>query len=264
MKSIAKYWFIFTTQFMNSLSYPAELIGRSLVILPFMWIFYQLWRVTFASSGTDVINGLNLHDTLWYLMMTETIELSRPRIGNAISEAVKDGSIAYFLNKPYDFLLYHFSTSLGDVVFRAILNALLAGSLVWWLVGAPPSFWGWPLVFVSIFGAWTLNFCVSAMIGLAAFVVEDIAAFQWIYQKLAFVFGGLLIPIDFYPAWLQVICRALPFAAMTYAPAHLFVNPSLAAFYSVVGMQLAWIAVLGLLLNLFYRRGLARLTVNGG
>jgi ABC-type uncharacterized transport system permease subunit len=51
---------------------------------------------------------------------------------------------------------------------------------------------------------------------------------------------------------------------MTYAPAHLFVNPSPAAFYSVMGMQLAWIVVLGLLLNLFYRRGLARLTVNGG
>lgn len=34
-----KYWFLFTTQFVNSLAYPGELVGRSLLILPFMWIF---------------------------------------------------------------------------------------------------------------------------------------------------------------------------------------------------------------------------------
>ena len=89
------------------------------MILPFMWIFYQLWRVTFTAAGTAEINGLTLRDTLWYLMLAETIELSRPRLGNAISEAVKDGSIAYFLNKPYDFLLYHFSTSMGETISAA-------------------------------------------------------------------------------------------------------------------------------------------------
>lgn len=249
---------------MNSLTYPTEMIGRSLIILPFMWIFYQLWRVTFASSGTEVINGLTLHTTLWYLLMTETIELSRTRLGNTISDAVKDGSIAYILNKPFDFLLYHYSTTMGEIIFRAGLNAVLGGSLVWWLVGPPPSVWGWPFVIVGLLGAWSLNFCISAMIGLAAFIVEDISAFQWIYQKLAFIFGGLLIPLDFYPTWLQTICRALPFSAMTYAPASLFVNPTLSNFFSMLGSQFAWLLALGLLLNFAYRRGLARLTVNGG
>jgi len=95
-------------------------------------------------------------------------------------------------------------------------------------------------------------------------VVEDISAFQWIYQKLAFIFGGLLIPLDFYPTWLQVICRALPFSSITYAPARLFVTPSLAAFANVIGMQFVWIMALGTLLTLAYRRGIAQLTINGG
>lgn len=264
MKSFAKYWFIFTTQITNNLAYPAELIGRSLVILPFMWIFYQLWRVTFASANAEIINGMSLHDTLWYLMMAETIELSRPRLGYAISDAVKDGSIAYFLNKPYDFMLYHYSISMGETIFRALLNILLGGSMVWWLVGAPPSFAGWPFVFVAVLGAWTLNFCIAAMIGLTSFVAEDISAFQWIYQKLSFIFGGLLIPLDFYPTWLQTICRMLPFSSITYAPARLFVTPSGAAFVSVFALQLVWILTLGGLLTIAYRRGISRLTINGG
>ena len=261
---IKKYWAIFKIQLDNGLAYPGELIGRSLIILPFMWVFYQLWRVTFAASGTSEINGLTLPRTLWYLMIAETIELSRPRLGNAISDAVKDGSIAYILSKPYDFLLYHYSSAMGETLFRALMNAFLGSALVWMLVGAPPSALGALAVLPAMFGAWTLNFCISALIGLSAFWVEDISAFMWIYQKLAFVLGGLLIPLDFYPTWLQSIAKSLPFAAMTYGPARLFVDPTPQAFFSTLSMQVIWITVFAALLALFYRKSITVLTVNGG
>ena len=103
MKSFRKYWAIFQITLINSLAYPGELIGRSLMIIPFMWIFYQLWKVTHAASRSEVINGLTLSNVLWYLMLAETIELGRPPLARTISENVKDGSIAYLLNKPYDF-----------------------------------------------------------------------------------------------------------------------------------------------------------------
>jgi len=264
MKIIAKYWAIMITQVQNNLAYPAEFFARSLIFLPFMWIFYQLWQVTFASGDAETINGLRLQDTMWYLMLAETLELSHPRLGQTIAESVKDGSIAYTLNKPYNFLLYHYSNSLGETIFRAGINILVGGSLVWWLVGPPPSAIGWLIVIPAMIGAWTLNFCISAFIGLAAFVLEDISALQWIYQKLAFILGGLLIPLDFYPAWLQTICKSLPFSAMTYEPARLFVSPTFSRFISVMGIQAIWILLIAFLLSLAYRRGLAHLAVNGG
>jgi len=105
MKNFQKYWAIFQITLINSLAYPGELIGRSLMIAPFMWIFYQLWKVTFSAAGSESINGMTLYSTMWYLMIAETIELSRPALARTISENVKDGSIAYLLNKPYSFLL---------------------------------------------------------------------------------------------------------------------------------------------------------------
>jgi ABC-2 type transport system permease protein len=259
-----KYLAIFRIQLINSLAYPGELIGRSLMILPFMWIFYQLWSVTFRASGVESINGMTLRDTIWYLMMAETIELGRPRIARTVAENVKDGSIAYLLNKPYDFMLYQFSSSMGEAVFRTLINAIFGGAIVWLLVGPPPNPGNWPLVVVAIVGAWILNFCMNGLIGLAAFVAEDVAPFEWIYQKLAFIFGGLLIPLDFYPGWLQTASRFFPFSSMVYAPARLFVAPDASGFASIFGLQVAWIIVLSLVLTLAYRRGLAYLTVNGG
>jgi ABC-2 type transport system permease protein len=264
MKSLSKYWAIFQTTLINSLAYPGELVGRSLMILPFMWIFYQLWNVTFNAAGTGNINGLTLRDTLWYLMLAETIELSRPPLARTISESVKDGSVAYLLNKPYDFLLYQFSTSMGETVFRALMTALFGGAVIWWMVGPPPHFSGFVVVLPALIGAWTLHFCITATIGLAAFVTEDVSAFTWIYQKFAFILGGLLIPLDFYPAWLQSIAKALPFSGMVYGPSRLFVDPTIDQFLSVMLMQSVWILVLGGLLVIAYRRGLAYLTVNGG
>jgi ABC-2 type transport system permease protein len=264
MKSFIKYWAIFQITLINSLAYPGELIGRSLLIIPFMWIFYQLWNVTFRASGTDAISGMTLYSTMWYLMMAETIELSRPAIARTISDNVKDGSIAYLLNKPYSFLLYQFSNSMGETVFRALMNAIFGGIVIWLLVGPPPAFLGWLLALLALFGTWVLNFCIACLIGLSAFLVEDVSPFMWIYQKFIFILGGFLIPLDFYPQWLQVIAKALPFSAMIYGPSKLLVSPSVGLFANVMLMQSLWIITLGATLIISYRRGIAYLTVNGG
>lgn len=264
MKAIKKYWAIFKTSLINSLAYPGELMGRSLIMVPFMWIFFQLWKITFAAGGVESINGMTLRDTLWYLMLAETIELSKPFLVRTISDHVKDGSIAYLLNKPYDFLWYQLSNSLGETVFRGLMNACFGGLMAFWLVGPAPSAWGFLWVIPAVFGAWILNFCIATVIGLAAFVFEDVTAFAWIYQKLAFILGGLLIPLDFYPGWLQSLAKALPFSSMVYGPSKLFVAPTPELFAGTLLMQVMWIAALGLLLTLVYRRGLAYLTVNGG
>lgn len=264
MKKIAKYWSLFSVQVTNALAYPGELVWRSLGIVLFMGVFASLWRVTYSASGNQSLGGLTLSAMLWYLMFAETIELSKPRPARAISEQVKDGSVAYVLNKPYNFLLYHLSTSLGDSILRAGMNALFGGIIVWLMMGPPPPLLGWLMGLVGLLGSWLLHFCINAMIGLAAFLAENVDPFEWIYQKLVFILGGLLLPISLYPEWLQAIVRNLPFSYMVYEPASLFVNPDPARFLNMLLGQAIWLVVLGSLLAFFYQRGIRRLAVNGG
>ena len=259
-----KYLAIFQINLLNSLAYPAELLVRSGMILLFMWIFFQLWRVVFAAAGSVSINGLTLHDTIWYLLLAETLELGRPRLARVISEQVKDGSIAYLLNKPYDFLLYQLSSGLGESLPRMGVLFLVGGALVWAMAGPPPDLVNWPLALVALAGAWLLHFCVNALIGLAAFVAEEVAPFEWIYQKLTFILGGMLVPLDFYPAWLQTVAKSLPFAYMMYGPARLFVQPSMQIFVQIVAGQVLWLVILGGLLALVFSRSMRRLAINGG
>jgi ABC-2 type transport system permease protein len=259
-----KYLAIFKINLLNSLAYPAELATRSGMILIFMTVFFQLWHVTYGDSGAQVLNGLTLQNIMWYLLLAETIELGRPRLARVISEQVKDGSIAYLLNKPYNFLLYQLSIGMGESLPRMGLLFIVGGTLVWIMAGPPPQLQNWPLAAIPLVGAWLLHFCFNCLIGLAAFVAEEVAPFEWIYQKFVFILGGMLVPLDFYPVWLQAVARSLPFAYMMYGPARLFVRPDLQLFIQIVSGQILWLAVLGGLLALAFSRGMRRLAINGG
>jgi ABC-2 type transport system permease protein len=263
-RAIAKYWAILCTQVINGLAYPGDLFSRSLSIVLYLFIFVQLWQATYRSAGQTAIAGLTLRDTLWYLMLAETIILSKPRFASRIAQAVKDGSIAYLLNKPYNLIIYQLCTGLADSLLHAVPTVILGSALTWVAMGPPPPVRGWPLTFVAVVLAWLIDFCLSAVIGLSAFVTEDVAAFEWVYQKLLFILGGMLIPLDFFPAWVQRIALSLPFAYTVYGPARLFVEPSWARFVSLAGAQLLWLAILGGAAALAYRWCERRLTINGG
>jgi len=263
-KTLAKYWAICRTQLVHSLSYPADLCSRSLTIALFLWIFAHLWEAAYQSAGQERIAGLSPRDTLWYLMIAEVIVLSRPRLSGAIAEGVKEGSIAYLLNRPYNFLLYQVGVGLGDSALRLAGNVLAGGAITWYLVGPPPDLGHWALVVPALAGAWAIDCCIGAMIGLLAFVAEEVSAFEWIYSKLTLILGGLLVPLDFFPVWLRDMAAHLPFAYIVYGPARAFVDPDLGRFLPLFAGQVCWLAALGGLLWLGYRRSVAHLNINGG
>lgn len=245
-RTVAKYAAVVRTQLAHGLAYPADLVMRSLTIVIFMWVFIHLWRSTYATTGQASVRGLTLNDTLWYLVLAESVTLSKPRVATAIALAVRDGSVAYQLSKPYNYLGYQAAVTVGDALVRGWVTVLLGGALV------------------AVIAGWLIDFCMATLIGLMAFVVEDVAAFEWIYAKLILVLGGVLLPLDFLPDGFRRVAEALPFAYTTWAPARLFVSPDPALFVRLFGIQLAWLAGLALLVALVHRQCTTRLAVNGG
>jgi ABC-type uncharacterized transport system permease subunit len=58
-------------------------------------------------------------------------------------------------------------------------------------------------------------------LGYAAAWMGTSAPLFWIWQKLLFVLGGLLIPLEALPHGLEATAKALPIMAVAYAPARL-------------------------------------------
>ena len=62
-------------------------------------------------------------------------------------------------------------------------------------------------------------FGVEFLIGISAFwLVEIRGLYTLVMWGMAAFFSGYFLPLEFFPAWLKVVARALPFPAMVYTP----------------------------------------------
>ena len=78
-----------------------------------------------------------------------------------------------------------------------------------------------------------------------------------------FVFGGLLLPLTFYPQALRYLAEFSPFAAILFAPGSLILGPAGASVAAILGRQVAWFVVIALATLLVDRAAAARLAQRG-
>src|SRR5690606_30324810 len=99
--------------------------------------------------------------------------------------------------------------------------------LAWTLAGALPGS-GFPaLAFVPLgLLAVALLVVVGTGVGLTAFWLQDASPVYWVWQKLLFTLGGLILPLALYPDWLAALARWTPFAAALNGPASLLLDPA--------------------------------------
>jgi ABC-2 type transport system permease protein len=260
-----KYLAIARTQLLATLMYDRDHLVRSVFMVVILVTFVQLWTTTFAVTNQSVISGFSVSQLVWYLVITEVVALSGPRIAQSIDNQVRAGDVAYALARPYWYPLYHLAWSWGDTLLRVPVN-LLVGSLVALIAVGPPDTSALAALATLLLwiGAITLKVSIEILIGLSAFWVEDTAPFEWIYAKILFTLGGLLLPLELFPDWLAAIARSLPFAAIMYAPARAFVGFSWDVVGQMVLAQLTWIALTWLLLVIVFSRATRRLVAHGG
>jgi ABC-2 type transport system permease protein len=129
------------------------------------------------------------------------------------------------------------------------------------VTGGVPSGAGLALAVPSLVLAITANLAAQHACAAAAFWVRDARTTWFLYQKFVFVLGGMLLPIQVLPGWLQGVAWSLPFTAMAYAPARLasgHVEPTLLL------VQAAWVLALVAAAAGAFAAGQRRLQVVGG
>ena len=177
----------------------------------------------------------------------------------------RTGDIAYRLPRPISYLGARLAEDAGDFLLRAatlgvagcLLTTLLAGGLP-----EDPSGLVW-VIPLGLLAGW-VGLCFQAAIGVAAFWLQDCSPVYWIWQKSAFILGGLLLPLEVYPAWLREIALWTPFSALMHGPGRLAYGWQPDLVMTVAAKLCFWGLVASLLMTFAYRRGLRVLDHNGG
>ncbi len=258
-----KYFEIGKINLMNNLAYSSEFFLKSFFILIILFIFVNIWKAAYA--GKEIIDGFTLAMIIWYMLMTESIVTSGSTVIREVNADIQSGSVAYQLNKPYSYIGYYFAKSISYKLISCVITFVIGAILVYLLVGGIKiSLISIPLILISVILALTLDFFMLLCIALVAFWFEDTTSLRWIYDKILFTIGGMLVPLEIFPDWLEKISTVLPFSFAVYQPAKLFVNFNMARFLEVVGAQIAYILVFVVIAIIIYRKGIGRVTINGG
>jgi len=258
-----KYIYIARTNFINNLMYIQDVVWSSAFIALIIFIFFNLWKVIFGSN--QYIAGFTIVMMLWYLVMTESIVTAQSRVLEDIGDEMISGNIANYLNKPYSYIMYKYSYSIGQSIIKFLTTFIMCGTVVFLLLGPLNiNLVNIPFILIIVILAMTLNFIIMAFIGVFAFWLEDAKSLEFLYSKIVFTLGGMLVPLDIFPQWLHTISIYLPFSYIAYYPAKLFVGFGFNLFFNILIMELVWIAIFIALTMLTYKYCIRRISINGG
>jgi ABC-2 type transport system permease protein len=244
----------------HALHARGEAVARALFYVAILLVFSRLWAVLDAGGR---LGGVSAASFLWYVALTEWVVLALPLLSLEIEEDVRRGDVAYGLARPVSYLWTKVAEGAGSALVRLMILGAAGLVAAWLLGGAPPPrgvLLALPLGTLSLL---ILVLCQAA-IGLSSFWIGDTAPVFWIWQKLLFVLGGLMFPLEVYPEWLQRAAYFTPFAPLLHGWARLAFEFDVALAARTAALLLVWGAVLMAFVAWLYRRALVVLDVNGG
>lgn len=260
-RAIAKYTAFAALGFRQARAEPGELLGRVLFFTLILGVFSAIWRAV-AEAGTAVQR--NPREMLWYLALTEWVVMSAPMVQFQIEEDIRRGDVAYQIARPASWLGARFAHGLGALAVRAPVLLLVACAVAWIYVGPPqrPAALAVAIVFGLVAAIVMTLFHVT--IGVVAFWLGDVAPAYWIWQKLLFVLGGLLLPLQFYPELFVRLALLTPFPALLAGPASLATGDPLMHPGTLALIIAGWALAGWAIARAAFGRAVRRLHVNGG
>jgi ABC-2 type transport system permease protein len=180
---------------------------------------------------------------------------------------VQSGDVATDLQRPLDLQAYWLAQDLGRAAYHAVFRGIppfLVGALAFdVLVPRDPRVW---LAFVvSVVLAVVVSFAFRFLFNLAAFWLLDYRGVGMLAITASTFFSGQIVPLAFFPQWLEVLAWGLPFASMVQAPIEVFLGHAEGVeLAGLLALQTFWAAALLLLGRVVLAAGLRKLVIQGG
>lgn len=263
---LRKYTVIYKATLMENLQYVLNIVLGFVSYFMLLFIFISLWDYMYSDSSSRIA-GYTKEQMMWYVLITEMLWFgTRTRtVTRQVSNDIRQGNIAYQINKPYHYALYVLAKYTGEWSVRLPVYAVLSFVMGMTMVGSLEgiSIYNLPLIIISVVLGITIDAVLRMCVSLIAFWIEDAAPFHWLYDKLILVVGTIF-PIEIFPKALQGIFKYTPIYVVTYGPAKLIVDFSTDACMRIFTAQIIYLAVGLIAMFAVYAKGVRKLNVYGG
>ncbi|MCR4422565.1 MAG: hypothetical protein GYA61_04560 [Spirochaetales bacterium] len=258
-----KFFYLAYISIKNYTFYLKDFLITRIFLVIVIIIFSFIYKTLLGSNQSYA--SFTLPMLLYYLAITESIEMSKTLIHNTISDEIKSGTVAYILLRPISYISFHVSSAIGEITIKQLVTMIIGFICAFFVSGFKIiNFWMVIASLPVIYGAVLLNLFFMILIGMFAFYIEEVRPIYWIYQKFIFIVGGLFVPLEFFPPTVLKIFKFFPFTYMNYFAAKMSVKFDLHEYIIGFSIQLLYIFIVYFLSILIYSKGIKRVSIQGG
>jgi ABC-2 type transport system permease protein len=234
----------------------------------FFLIHAQVFLAFFGTRGR--VAGWDAREAVLYFATSEALLMVLGVMSAATAmellERVRSGDVVVDLARPVRLWARHLSESYGSALYYVIARALVlyAAAVLLYQLRPPLELrllWA-PVSIALGIGIAALLFYTSSA---TAYWIENARGPVRTVMFSGFLFGGIVVPLDFYPDAMRAVCDVLPFRGAIYTPIAL-ASGKLAGADLAFGLahQGVWFVLLAALAHGAEVRGARRLAALGG
>ena len=266
--NIRKYTSLLRAGIMESLHFRMSALVLFFGNLVYIAIIFYLWKAIYASSPTDVVNGMTFTDTLIYVVLASSLfSFMEMYFVWEIGRSIQSGKIVLELIKPMGYRHYLFWSYSGSLVSN-FFSVFLPTFIVIEIVTKGAVVIGLNLVFfvLAVIMGVVINYNIDLFVGTICLYTESIWGINIMKQVIVLLFSVATIPLAFFPDTLRQVAYFLPFQSIYNAPLTILLDGSARPenVLPVLGLQLFWCEFMVLLSKLFWKVSLRQITVNRG
>ncbi len=268
--NIKRYFALTRLGMMEKLHYRLGTFVTLFGNLVYLVLIYFLWKAIYASSGTDLVNGMTLNDTLVYLVLaTALFNFLEVFLIWDMSREIQSGAIVLKLLKPMSFRGYSFWSYFGENLMSFFMTFLPTFIIINILTHGRIAL-GLNLLFfvLSVLMALLLNFSIDMLVATICLYTESTWGINMVKECIVLLLSGASIPLAFFPEELRRVVQYLPFHCIYDTPLSVLLQKP--GFTPGTGLgaalllQLVWCLALALAGSVFWNISLKKITVNGG
>lgn len=268
MNRFKKYLALTRAGIIECINYRMSLAVMVFGNLLYLTLIYFVWKAIFASSGSDVVNGMTFESTMIYLVLaTALFNFMEMYIVWEMGRDIQSGKIALNLIRPMEYRNYLFWSVSGSFVVNFVFTFIPTFIIVL-LVTKGTIGLGINLVYfmIAVILAVVINYEIDFIVGTICLYTESIWGINIMKQAVVTLLSGATIPLAFFPDKLRTVIDYLPFRAIYDTPLTLLLSDGTdqKMILSKLLISLGWAVLMSFISRLFWKVSIKQVTVNGG
>ncbi len=212
--------------------------------------------------------GIFLNDMIAYSIISSLTQgITKSTVMTEINKMVLDGNISNQLLLPLNFHVHLFLSELANNVFGTLYNTIppfLMGILIFG-IHFDFVFRNLLLYCAAMILGFGINFLYQLGLGLTVIWLRNSFFLKNLDSLLTKLFSGSMVPLWFFPSWLNSISVWLPFRLIIFEPIAILLNKKTLEEIGMIFLcQVAWLAALMIINIIIWHCGKRKLMIQGG